>query len=157
MTERYPGDKSHRPLDILTREAKVAHRAPHLRKQHQVRPDMIDDLDTVGPGKYHHEGPFDVSYLARNTSYESSPLEALSASNEEALKATPREKIMDSVHKHRPLDGVAMVPPGMRDRNGNLYQYDEGSNMMIEDGANYKRWPGVVGLLLLRYCISNAG
>lgn len=129
---------------MLTQEAKAAHRAPHLRKKHQVRPDMIDDLDTVGGAKYHHEGPFDVSYLARNTSYESSPLEALSGSNEETLKATPREKIMDSVQKHRPLDGVAMVPPGMHDRNGNLYEYQEGPNMMIEDGGNYKRWPGVV-------------
>lgn len=144
MTERYPGDKSHRPLDVLSREAKAAHRAPHLRKKHQVRPDIIDNLDNVGGARYHHEGPFDVAYLARNTSYESSPLQALQASNQEALKATPREKIIDSVEKHRPLDGVAITPPGMRDRMGNLYQYEEGPNLMIENGGNYKRWPGVV-------------
>lgn len=146
LPERYPGDKSHRPLDTIKRDEKVAHRAPHLRKHHQIRPDTIDQLDVVG-GNYHHEGPFDATYMARNTSYISSPLEALARSNEEALKATPREKIVDSVERHRPLDGVAIYPPGEVDRNGQVYNYEPGENLMIDlnpEGGAYKRWPGVV-------------
>lgn len=75
-----------------------------------------------------------------------SPIEAVSSTNEEALKATPRDMIKDSIEKHRPLDGVAMVPPGQVDRHGNSYNYQEGTDMMIEnnpEGGAYKRWPGV--------------
>ncbi|KAA6416183.1 MAG: hypothetical protein FRX48_00903 [Lasallia pustulata] len=107
LFSRYPGDKSHRPLDAIKRETKIANRAPHLRN---------------------------------------SPVEAVAASNKEALKATPREKILDSIRKHRPLDGVAMVPPGIADREGRVYNYEEGANLMIEEGGNYKRWPGVTYL-----------
>ena len=131
---------------MIKQDAKTAHRAPHLRKKYQVGADSIDRLDN-STGSYHHEGPFDATLLARNTSYTSSPIEAVRASNEEALKATPREMIKDSVDKHRPLDGVAMVPPGIPDRYGNTYNYEEGTDMMIEnspEGGAYKRWPGVV-------------
>ncbi|KAI9877584.1 MAG: hypothetical protein M1830_003513 [Pleopsidium flavum] len=142
LTSRFPGDQSHRPLDMLKHNAKLANRAPHLRKKHLPGPDTIDSLDTIG-GSYHHEGPFDATLLARNTSSPISPVQAVRASNIEALKATPREKIQDSVERHRPLDGVAIVPPGMLDRYGRTYKYEEGTDMMIEDGGNYKRWPGV--------------
>ena len=143
LSSRFPGDQSHRPLDVLKRESKLADRAPHLRKKHLVGPDTIDRLDLVG-GAYHHDGPYDATLLARNMSFTSSPVEAVATSNEEALKATPREKIMDSVQKHHPLDGVAVVPSGVTDREGRVYHYEEGTNMMIEGGGNYKRWPGVV-------------
>ncbi len=132
---------------MLRKDAKAAHRAPHLRKKHHVGTDTIDSLDKVGGGPYHHEGPYDATLLARNTNFQSSPLEAVSASNEEALRATPREKIIDSVEKHYPLDGVAVVPPGVADRYGRTYNYQEGSDMMIDnapEGGAYKRWPGMV-------------
>lgn len=131
---------------MIKRETKLANRAPHLRKKHIVGSDSIDRLDTVG-GKYHHDGPFDATLLARNTSFFNSPVEAVSSATEEALKATPREKIKDSVEKHRPLDGVAVVPPGEADFSGRTYEYEEGADLMIEDG-NYKRWTGVVSLNL---------
>lgn len=143
LSSRYPGDKSHRPLDVIKRETKLANRAPHLRKMHMVGPDTIDKLDWSS-GSYHHDGPYDATLIARNTSFANSPLEAVATSNREALKATPREKIIDSIRKHRPLDGVAMVPPGMPDREGRVYNYEEGTDLMIEEGGNYKRWPGVV-------------
>lgn len=146
LTQRYPGDLSHRPLDMIKRDAKVANRHPHLRRKHIVGSDTIDRMDTVGGG-FHHDGPYDATLLARNVSYVDSPVEAVSTTNEEALKATPREMIQDSVEKHRPLDGVAMVPPGMEDRYGNVYDYQEGTDMMIDNspgGGAYKRWPGVV-------------
>ena len=131
---------------MLMEDNKKANRAPHLRKKHLVGADRIDRLDNlVAP--YHHEGPYDATLLARNTSYTDSPIEAVSTSNEEALKATPREMIKDSVEKHRPLDGTAMVPPGTADRYGNTYNYEEGTDMMIEgnpEGGAYKRWPGMV-------------
>lgn len=73
-------------------------------------------------------------------------MSALADSNAETLKATPREKILDSVRGHRPLDGVAAYPPGEADPNGHVYNYEPGENMMIEggpEGGAYKRWPGV--------------
>ncbi|KAL9135948.1 MAG: hypothetical protein Q9175_002846 [Cornicularia normoerica] len=144
LNQRFPGDQTHRPLDMIKKDAKMANRHPHLRKKHVVGPDTIDRMDTVGG--FHHDGPYEATLLARNTSYRNSPVEAVSATNEEALNATPREMIKDSVEKHRPLDGVAMVPPGMEDRYGNVYNYEEGTDMMIEnspEGGAYKRWPGV--------------
>lgn len=71
-------------------------------------PDMIDRLDVAGYGKYHHEGPYDAALLARNTSWESSPIAAVTDTTEEALKATPRENILDAVRRHRPLDGTGV-------------------------------------------------
>ena len=137
---------------MLRHDAKLAYRAPHLKKKHFVGADSIDVLDDVGPANaYHHEGPYDAALLARNNSYNSSPLEAIKATNEEALRATPKEMIQDSLEKHRPLDGVASVPPGMPDRNGNVLDYEEGTDMMIEnqpEGGAYKRWPGVVSVFL---------
>ena len=145
LGERFPGDMSGEPLESIRKDYKTAYRAPHLRKNHQIRPDTIDSLDTVGGG-YHHEGPFDATLYTRNTAYRSSPVAAVAESNIEALKATPRDKIVDSVRGHRPLDGVASTPPGQMDRNGQTYNYREGENMMIEhgpDGGAYKRYPGV--------------
>ncbi|RVX72505.1 hypothetical protein B0A52_03695 [Exophiala mesophila] len=145
LNERYPGDKSHRPLDTLTREKHSADRSRHMTKKHHIRPDTIDNLDSTGLGTYHHGGPYDATLFARNNS-SNSPLAALADSNAEALKATPREKIIDSVQHHRPLDGVAAHAPGQYDRNGNLYTYEEGENMMVDlapGGGSYKRWPGV--------------
>lgn len=117
-------------------------RSPHLRKKHQPRPDQIDSLDDT-LGKYHHEGPYDAALMVRNTSYKNSPVAALRQSNNEALRATPPEKIRDSLNEHRPLDGVAMVPPGHLDMFGRRYNYKEGEDMMRDLGGNYKRWPGV--------------
>ena len=143
LYSRFEGDQSHRPLDIIKRDVKLANRAPHLRKKHHVGADTIDNLDAIGGG-YHHEGPYDATLLAKNISVKSSPIEAVRFTNLEALKATPRELIQDSIQRHRPLDGVAIIPPGMKDRYGRTYNYEEGADLMIEDGGNYKRWPGVV-------------
>lgn len=142
LRSRFDGDQSHRPLEIIKRNTQLANRAPHLRKKHHVGSDAIDILDTIGGG-YHHQGPFDATLLARNTAHQSSPIAAVRDTNSEALKATPREMVNDSIRAHRPLDGVAMVPPGELDRNGQIYQYEE-TNLMVEDGGDYKRWPGVV-------------
>lgn len=76
---------------------------------------------------------------------DSSPVAAVRESNIAALKATPREMIHDSLRAHRPLDGVALVPPGVSDRNGQVYDYEE-KNLIIE--GDYKRWPGIVRLTL---------
>lgn len=145
LSERFPGDTSHRPLDTLTKEKHVADRARHATRKHHIQPDTIDNLDNTGGTAWHHGGPYDATLFARNNT-SNSPLAALADSNAEALKATPTEKIIDSVRGHRPLDGVAAFPPGGVDRNGNVYNYQEGENMMIEggpEGGAYKRWPGV--------------
>ena len=145
LSQRFPGDQTHRPLDMIRQDAKIANRHPHLRKKHIIGSDTIDRMDTVGG--FHHDGPYDATLLARNLSSVNSPVEAVSTTNEEALRATPQEMIKDSVEKHRPLDGVAMVPSGREDRYGNTYNYREGTDMMIEnspEGGAYKRWPGVV-------------
>ncbi|GAB7347402.1 hypothetical protein MBLNU459_g4328t1 [Dothideomycetes sp. NU459] len=147
LKERFPGDDSNKPLDIIRRDSKKAHRSPHLRKQHIPGADSIDRLDpTFSRMPYHHEGPYDAALLARNTNYESSPVAALADSNREALKATPAENIKEALERHKPLDGVAIVPPGERDRLGRVYNYEEGTDMMREnnpEGGPYKQWPGV--------------
>ncbi|KAF2435766.1 hypothetical protein EJ08DRAFT_645454 [Tothia fuscella] len=129
------------PLESARHDAMVAHRSAHLKKKHIPGADAIDRLD-IGP-KYHHEGPFDAVLLARNTSIESSPLAAVRDSNREAIMATPRENIRDSLEKHKPLDGTAIVPPGETDQLGRTFNYREGDNMETSFGGDYKRWPGI--------------
>ena len=143
LTARFPGDQTHKPLDIIRKESKKAHRAPHLRKDRHIGADSIDRLAAIG-GSYHHSGPYDPASLGRNWKRAEGPVDALSSTNEEALKATPQEKVLDSIRRHRPLDGVAMTAPGMPDPAGRILQYEEGSNMMIANGGNFKRWEGRV-------------
>jgi hypothetical protein len=75
------------------------------------------------------------------------PVAALETTNAEALRATPQENVRDALEKHKPLDGVAIVPPGEPDRLGRTYNYEEGTDMMRE-GLNgepgYKQWSGKV-------------
>jgi Pal1 cell morphology protein len=110
---------SHRPLDTLAKEKHAADRMRYATRKHHIRPDSIDKLDD-STNSYHHGGPYDATLFARNNTKDS-PLQALKGSNAEALKATPHEKIVDSIQGHRPLDGVAAYAPGQMD----------------------KRWPGV--------------
>ena len=139
---------SHRPLDQLRKEAKAADRSPHLKKRHMPGADTIDSLDdAVFGAKYHHEGPYDATLLARNTSYTSSPVEAVRGTNAEAIRATPRENIKDALDKHMPLQGTAVIPPGMAGMDGRPMNYEEGADLMREPdaaGGAYKRWADVV-------------
>lgn len=148
LRERYPGDESTKPLDVIRRDSRKAHRSPHLNKRHIPGADVIDRLDpALGGRAYHHEGPYDAATLARNMDPKTAPLNALQTSNAEALKATPKENIRDAVERHKPLDGVAVVPPGEPDQFGRTYNYEEGTDMMREgtgSDAGYKRWPGKV-------------
>lgn len=148
LSARYPGDTSHLPLESIIKDNKKAHRSPHLNKRHLPGPDTIDRLDpALGGRAYHHEGPYDAALLARNSSYKNSPVAALEETNSEALKATPKENIKDALERHKPLDGVAYIPPGMPDRFGRTYNYEEGADLMHEDapdGPGYKRWAGKV-------------
>lgn len=138
---------SHRPLDQLRKEAKAADRSPHLKKKHMPGADTIDVLDrTALGGAYHHEGPYDATLLARNTSYKTSPVEATRSTNEEAIKATPRENIQDSLVKHVPLQGTAVIPPGFAGLDSREMKYEEGADLMREEdapGGPYKRWEGI--------------
>jgi Pal1 cell morphology protein len=105
--------------------------------------DTIDTLDFSPGGPYHHEGPYDATLISRNLNQLTSPVAAVADSNAAALKATPRENIMDAVLKHRPLDGTASVPPGVTDGLGRKYSYEE-SNMMAETGYGKWQWIGEV-------------
>lgn len=145
LGERFPGDLSNRPLQQIRSETKAANRSPHLRKKHIPLADQIDSLDTIG-GKYHHGGPYDATLLARNTSWSSSPVAAVAGTNAEALRATPRERIIDSLEKHVPLQGTAVIPPGMAGVDGVPMNYEEGADLMREPdaaGGAYKRWADV--------------
>ena len=151
LRERYPGDMSHRPLDMIKREHRAADRAPHLHTHRRQQPsDPIDSLDHTGPipeATYHHDGPFDPTMKSRNTNKLYSPIEAVKDTNIEALKATPAEFLMDSLDKHVPLQGTAVVPPGMQDMSGRKMEYQEGADLMREKdaaGGAYKRWDHVV-------------
>ncbi|KAF2013437.1 hypothetical protein BU24DRAFT_464219 [Aaosphaeria arxii CBS 175.79] len=143
LRERYPGDMSHRPLDTIRKDTTRAHRAYHLRKKNFQGTDTIDRLDD-STFSYHHEGPFDAANLARNKDWKHSPVAAVQSSNEEALRATPRENIVDALTKHRPLEGTANMPPGVPDKLGRVLHYEEGTDLHREPGVNaYKRWPGM--------------
>ncbi|KAK6396861.1 hypothetical protein LTR81_025873 [Elasticomyces elasticus] len=145
LKERFPGDTSTRPLDVLRSDSKKAHRSPHLKKSHLPGPDVIDRLDpALGGLAYHHEGPYDAANLSKNAKYDKySPVAALESSNREALKATPRENVVDSLRAHKPLDGVAGQPSGVPDQFGRTYRYEEGEDMadLPSGDAGYKRWP----------------
>jgi hypothetical protein len=110
--------------------------------------DTIDSLDrsAIG-GAYHHGGPYDAALAARNTNEMYSPVAAVHDSNQEAIKATPREFIQDSLHKHVPLQGTATVPAGLSDMSGQVMRYEEGADLMREPdapGGAHKRWEGIV-------------
>lgn len=138
---------SNRPLEQIRKEAKAANRSPHLKKKHIPGADLIDSLDDSFDNRYHHEGPYDATLLSRNTSYLTSPVEAVRGTNEEALRATPRENIRDALDKHVPLQGTAVIPPGMCGLDGRPMNYEEGADLMREPdapGGAYKRLPGVV-------------
>ena len=149
ITQRYPGDMSHRPLDMIKRDVRTADKAPHLRHKPVQLTDTIDSLDSsVVGGTYHHGGPYDATLAARNTNKLYSPVEALKESNDEAIKATPREYINDSLTKHVPLQGTAIVPPGMSDMGGRVMDYTEGADLMREPdaaGGAYRRYDFLVG------------
>ncbi|BDD57723.1 hypothetical protein MPDQ_003579 [Monascus purpureus] len=116
-------------------------RGRSCRHSSMVLPDVIDRLDNVSGYSYHHEGPYDAVYAERNRDNKFSPVAALKESNEEALKATPPDRIIDAINSHRPLDGTAFFAPGTADGEGRVYQYEEGANMMNEHG-NFSRCPG---------------
>ncbi|KAB5549963.1 hypothetical protein GE09DRAFT_1174696 [Coniochaeta sp. 2T2.1] len=149
LTARFPGDMSHRPLDTIKQDQRAAMRAPHLRNPRHKQPaDTIDVLDQTGivDMPYHHEGPYDAASAPRNRKKLYSPLDAVKDSNEEAIKATPREYIQDSLTKHVPLQGTAVIPPGMRDMTGRRMDYQEGADLMREPdapGGAYKRYEGI--------------
>lgn len=157
LREKYPGDPSTHPLDTLKREEKSANRSAHLRKKHHHGSDSIDKLDDAALlGAYHHEGPYDAASLARNNSYTSAPVAALAQTNREALRATPRESVRDSLQRHRPLDNVAALAPGQTDAMGRTYHYKEGAEEDImrdphAPGGAYKRYDGVVSLPFTSY------
>lgn len=152
LTGKFPGDMSHRPLETMKAEYKAADRASHLKKRHIPNADLIDTLDLTGFSQYHHEGPYDATLLARNTSYLSSPVAAVRDTNDEAIKATPKEYIKDSLTKHVPLQGTAIVPPGERTLDGHQMVYEEGADLMREEdapGGAYKRYDFIASLLSL--------
>ncbi|OTA92403.1 hypothetical protein M434DRAFT_31921 [Hypoxylon sp. CO27-5] len=133
-----------RPLETIKRAAKAADRAPHLRKRGLTGPDLVDTLDnTAIGGAYHHDGPYDAALASRNRDKRYAPLEAVKYGNEQALKATPRENIVDSLERHVPLQGTASIPPGERDLSGHIMEYEEGPDLMREpdaEGGPYRRW-----------------
>lgn len=146
------------PLDMLRKENKTAYRAHHLRKKNFQGADIIDRLDKTGVARYHHEGPYDAASIARNKDKKYSPVAAVQDSNEEALRATPRENIRDAIERHRPLEGTANVPPGMPDKFGRVYHYEEGTDMQRDplNHGDYKRVPGVVRLFSYTTSLSRA-
>lgn len=144
---------SERPLEAIKRATKAADRAPHLRKTNITRADPIDVLDDTGIGGiYHHDGPYDATLASRNKDKRYAPVEAVKYTNTEALKATPRENVVDSLERHVPLQGTASIPPGHRDMSGRVMQYEEGADVMREPdapGGPYRRWDHVVSNLIV--------
>lgn len=130
---------------MIKKQAKTAHRSGKHRRG-TSQPDTIDALDTIG-GSYHHDGPYEATLASRNINSKYSPLEAVRDSNMEAIRATPREFIQDSLQRHVPLQGTSSIPNGDLDLGGNVMTYEEGADLMREidaPGGAYKRWDGIV-------------
>jgi hypothetical protein len=112
--------------------------------------DTIDQLDTTSfGGPYHHGGPYDATLRSFNVNKHYSPVAAVKEGNRAAWEATPREAQLDSLIKGRPLDNVASVPPGERTMNGQIMNYEYGTDMFRDPdagGGAYNRWPGLVSL-----------
>ena len=132
---------------MLKRDQRAADRAPR-RARKFPNTDTIDSLDSTSfGGAYHHGGPYDATLASRNGNKMYSPVEAVKESNMEAIKATPREYIQDSLVKHVPLQGTATIPPGMADLSGDVMNYQEGADLMRErdaPGGAYKRYDFIV-------------
>ncbi|OAA80944.1 Pal1 cell morphology [Akanthomyces lecanii RCEF 1005] len=142
LIQRFPGDMTHRPLDMIRRETRAADRR-HRKRFSEA--DTIDLLDNVGP-TYHHDGPYDATLASRNMNKMYSPVEAVKDSNMAALRATPDEFIQDSLIHHRPLQGTGTIPSGGVDARGNRLSYEEGADLMREPdapGGAYRRYPDV--------------
>ncbi|KAL7949653.1 hypothetical protein V8C42DRAFT_341596 [Trichoderma barbatum] len=141
LGERFPGDMSHRPLDIIRNDTRAANRQPRHRPR-VSETDIIDALDTIG-GMYHHGGPYDATLRSRNLDPRTSPVAAVQESNMEALRATPREYLIDSLRHHIPLQGTSTIPSGSLDHRGSRMSYEEGPDLMREPdapGGPYRRW-----------------
>lgn len=148
LAEKHAGDLSVRPLAAAKKDHETADKHGH-RCRRRTCSDLIDSLDLSGPGVYHHDGPFDAVLASRNVYKKYSPLEAVKHSNREALRATPREYIWDSLAKHNPLQGTGTIAPGKSDMTGRIMRYTEGVDLMRDPdapGGPYKRWPGIVRL-----------
>jgi hypothetical protein len=136
---------------MITREHRAADRAPHLHNHRRQQPsDIIDLLDVTGPVpgvSYHHGGPYDATMKERNTNTKYPPVEAVRDTNLEALKATPAEFVQDSLVKHVPLRGTAVIPPGMKDLAGRTMEYEEGTDLTRDGdalGGTYDSWEYMV-------------
>lgn len=157
LQARHSGDMSHRPLDIIKRENRTADRRHRKRFSNADTIDLLDH-SYIGP-KLHHEGPYDAALAGRNAYKKYSPLEAVRDSNAQALRATPQAYINDSLTKHRPLQGTAIVPPGSADYQGNIMDYEEGADLMREPdaaGGAYRRYEGIVSLILTAVASSHS-
>ncbi|RPB27118.1 hypothetical protein L211DRAFT_608792 [Terfezia boudieri ATCC MYA-4762] len=128
------------PLAKIKEEHKAAHRAKHLRKA--VPADTIDSLDKsfFGNGTYHHEGPYDATLASRQIPGHS-PIDAVKYTNAQALAATPRANIIDSLTRKVPLQGVGMVPPGVVGPGGQKFEYEEEDIQRSQGGLG--RWSGI--------------
>ncbi|KAF3905605.1 hypothetical protein AA313_de0209982 [Arthrobotrys entomopaga] len=110
--------------------------------QRVLAADTIDSLDTsFGLFTFHHEGPYDATLSHRNRNPLKSPVQATRFGNEMALRATLPQDIENSLQFGRPLEGVAIFPPGTRAVGGEVLEYDE-YDLNRRDG-NYRRYPGV--------------
>lgn len=147
MSYQSPEMSKPKPTEERERERRSSSNRKHRSRHSRPYTDTIDSLDRAGGVVYHHEGPYDATLAAVNSNKKKSPLEAVKHSNNEAIKATPREYIQDSLTKHVPLQGTSNIPSGMPDQNGNVLYYQEGADLMREPdapGGAYRRYDFVV-------------
>lgn len=139
------------PSSSSSHKASSVYRSKSERKpprQKKYVPDTIDRLDgSFGANPYHHQGPYDAALRSYNKYSKYAPLAATEEGNKAAWAATPREAQIDALRKGRPLDNVAVIPPGQKGMNGEVMQYKEGMDMMRDPeagGGPFKRWTGLV-------------
>lgn len=104
--------------------------------------DLIDTLDNAATTLYHHEGPYDALSRVRNRNPALSPLRALENQTAGPNDSSRQENRCNDnkLNSHRPLPSQPLYPPGTVDREGRVYDYEEGANIMFDT----MRLPGYV-------------
>jgi hypothetical protein len=107
------------------------HKAMPVRTSKRGDEDTIDALDDAAFSSYHHEGPYDAAAPARNKIPKRSPVFAFGDSSTDSGKSS-HEDSTKSLGGDSPQTEKILPPPGVVDRDGRVYEHDDGSNVLYD-------------------------
>ncbi|RMJ24090.1 Pal1 cell morphology protein [Aspergillus sp. HF37] len=106
-------------------------KAMPVRTSRRGDEDNIDALDDAAFSLYHHEGPYDAATPARNKIPGQSPVLAFGDPSTDSGKYS-HEKCTNNLDGDSPRTEQVLPPPGVVDRDGRVYEYDDGSNVLYD-------------------------